>query len=83
MSSLLNGSGLSDRKGVSEDRTPHYAASRVTLNSMAQPTKIYNAASIANAEDKSPGYLGEFVYIDGGFRYLDRQVLQARSCHAL
>ena len=46
---------------------------------MAQPTKIYNAASIANAEDKSPGYLGEFVYIDGGFRYLDRQVLQALS----
>jgi TonB family protein len=52
---------------------------RAVLGALAQPIKIYMASDSKSTDDKSPFYLGEFVYVDGGFRYLDRPVLQALS----
>jgi TonB family protein len=49
------------------------------FRAMVQPVPIYNASNRQDATDKSVFYLGEFVYVDGGFRYLERQVLQALS----
>ena len=49
------------------------------LAAMLQPTAIYHAVSRKDANDKSPDFLGSFVYVDGGFRYLDLQVMQALS----
>lgn len=47
------------------------------LAAMIQPTPLYHAVSRKDADDKSPYFLGNFVYVDGGFRYIDLQVMQA------
>jgi len=52
---------------------------KAVTTAMTSPTAIYLTTDRMNADDKSPFYLGYFVYVDGGFRYLDQQVLQALS----
>lgn len=49
------------------------------LSAMANPISIYGAATNSGPEDKSPTLLGDFVYVDGGFRYVDFGVMQALS----
>jgi hypothetical protein len=51
---------------------------RAALQAMTSPAQIYSASG-GNPADKSPRGLGSFVYIDGGFRSLDSQVMQALS----
>ena len=52
---------------------------KAILAAMANPTALYGAAMNSGPEDKSPTLLGDFVYVDGGFRYLDFAVMQALS----
>jgi TonB family protein len=52
---------------------------RAALDAMVHPVPIYSASIRASQADKSPVYLAEFVYLDGAFRHLERQVLQALS----
>jgi len=47
------------------------------LAALASPTSLYGAATNSGPEDKSHTLLGDFVYVDGGFRYLDFGVMQA------
>jgi len=47
------------------------------LAAMAIPSALYGAATNSGPEDKSHALLGNFVYVDGGFRYLDFEVMQA------
>jgi TonB family protein len=49
------------------------------LAAMVQPTPIYHAVSRKDANDKSSDFIGNFVYVEGGFRYIDLQVMQALS----
>jgi TonB family protein len=68
--------------GVSRIEKPEEAQMRLmraVLGALAQPIKIYTTSDSKSTDDKSPFYLGDFVYVDGGFRYLDRPVLQALS----
>jgi len=50
---------------------------KALLAAMAIPTSLYGAATNSGPEDKSHTLLGDFVYVDGGFRYLDFEVMQA------
>ena len=52
---------------------------QAALSAMVQHIAIYSAAGRLSVDDKSPHYLGEFIYLDGEFRYVERQVLQALS----
>jgi TonB family protein len=52
---------------------------KAVLEAVVQPTTIYMATDSKVPEVKSPFYLGEFVYVDGGFRFVDRAVFQALS----
>jgi TonB family protein len=49
------------------------------LNAELQPATFYYASSRTDANDSSPYFLGYFVYVDGGFRYCEQQVMQALS----
>ena len=50
---------------------------QAVLGAMVQSVPIYNASDRFDENDKSPFFLGDFVYLDGGFRYLEGQVLQS------
>jgi TonB family protein len=52
---------------------------KAILAAMSNPTALYGAAMNSGPEDKSPTLLGDFVYVEGGFRYLDFAVMQALS----
>jgi TonB family protein len=52
--------------------------SRALIEAMVQPTTIYIVDGTSPTE-KYPTFIGEFVYLDGGFRYLDTEVIQALS----
>lgn len=51
---------------------------RATIEAMMQPTPLYIAEG-SNREEEYSDYIGDFVYVDGRFRYLDQQVCQALS----
>jgi TonB family protein len=51
---------------------------RATIEAMVQPTPLYIVDG-SHRKEKYPAYIGDFIYVDGGFRYLDRQVCQALS----
>lgn len=51
---------------------------QATIEAMVQPTPLYIADG-TSPQEKYPASIGEFVYVDGGFRYLDQQVSQALS----
>jgi TonB family protein len=52
--------------------------SHAVIEAMLQPTTIYIVDGTSPA-GKFPAFIGEFVYLDGGFRYLDTQVIQELS----
>jgi TonB family protein len=52
---------------------------QAVLNAEMQPAALYHTSSRAGANDSSPYFLGYFVYVDGGFRYFEQQVMQALS----
>ena len=49
------------------------------LNAELHPATLYDTSSRVDASDNSAYFLGYFVYIDGGFRYFEQQVMQALS----
>lgn len=52
---------------------------QATLRAMVQPVPIYSVSMVDGKDPKSPLFLGRFVYVDGAFRSLEREVLQALS----
>ncbi len=46
---------------------------------MVHPTPIYRALSHKEASDGSPDFLGNFVYVHGGFRYFEQRLMKAPS----
>jgi TonB family protein len=67
--------------GVSVMQKPAETSSglgRAIIEAMVQPTPLYIADGRSRKE-KYPAYIGDFIYVDGGFRYLDQQVSQALS----
>jgi outer membrane biosynthesis protein TonB len=52
---------------------------QTALAAMTSPTGIYHAKMVSEADGKLLIFLGDFVYVDGGFRYLDLVVMQALS----
>jgi TonB family protein len=48
------------------------------FQAMAEPVTIY-MVDVSSPKKQFPMYLGDFVYANGGFRYIDRQVWQALS----
>jgi TonB family protein len=48
-------------------------------NAMTAPCALYTAVAVSSTDDKNPYSLGNFVYVDGGFRYIDYGVMQALS----
>ena len=52
---------------------------QATLRAMAQPVPIYSVSMVNGTDPKSPLLLGRFVYVDGAFRSLEWEVLQALS----
>jgi TonB family protein len=51
---------------------------RATIEAMVQPTPLYIVDG-TSPQEKYPARIGEFIYVDGAFRYLDQQVSQALS----
>jgi TonB family protein len=51
---------------------------RAILAAMARPTPIYMVDG-SNPKEKFPAAIGDFVYVDGGFRYVNTQVWQELS----
>jgi TonB family protein len=54
------------------------ALSRAILDAMVQPLPLYSAAGTSPTE-QFPASIGDFVYVDGGFRFVDPQLFQALS----
>ncbi len=52
---------------------------RAALTSAQHPTAIYFANCPAKSDSEHAIFLGDFVYVDGSFRYLDSQVFQGLS----
>ncbi len=46
---------------------------------MVRSTPIYRAFSSTDGKDNAPSFLGNFIYIDSGFRYFDQRMMQALS----
>ena len=55
------------------------ALAKAVLSAMKNPTAIYDVGNATGPDDKSPYFLGYFVFVDGGFRYVDLGVLRALS----
>lgn len=51
---------------------------RAILDAMAQPISVYIVDG-NNPKEKFATYIGDFVYVDGGFRYVSSQVWQELS----
>jgi protein TonB len=51
---------------------------RAVLEAAAQPISLYTVEG-SNPKEKFGAYLGDFVYVDGGFRYVNSQVWQELS----
>ena len=60
-------------KSIDKDLPLHRAISAA----MVQATPIYRASYRKGPKDMWPHFLGDFVYADGGFRYLEMQVMEA------
>lgn len=52
---------------------------QAVLAAMVATTPIYHASAQRDSNDRSGMSLGDFVYFDGGFHYIDRQVWEALS----
>jgi TonB family protein len=49
------------------------------LSAMTNPLPLYDLRNATSPDDKSPYFFGYFVYVDGGFRYMDLEVMRALS----
>ena len=52
---------------------------KAVLTAMTNPATVYGAAMNSGPDDKAHTLLGDFVYVDGGFRFLDFDVMRALS----
>lgn len=52
---------------------------QATLRAMVQRVPIYSVSMVGGKDPGSPFFLGRFVYVDGAFRSLEGEVLQALS----
>ena len=52
---------------------------QAVLTAMVAATPIYHAGAQRDSNDRSSMSLGDFVYFDGGFHYVDRQLWEALS----
>lgn len=52
---------------------------KAVTKAMANPTLLYAVSNSKGPDDKSPFPFGDFVYVDGGFRYLSGDVMRALS----
>ncbi len=57
---------------------PGARVGRAITEAMIQPIPLYIASGTSPSE-KYSAYLGEFVYVDGAFRYIDSEVFQGLS----
>jgi TonB family protein len=57
---------------------PNAKASLAIVNAMVQPTAIYNVMG-TSPQQKYPLLIGDFVYVDGRFRYIDPRVFDVLS----
>lgn len=57
---------------------PPSGLSHALIEAMAQPISLYSVDG-TNSTNKYPASVGMFAYVDGGFRYLNRDVLEALS----
>lgn len=57
---------------------PSARLGRVITEAMIQPVALYSASGTSPGE-KYPAYLGDFVFVEGAFRYADTEVFQALS----
>lgn len=49
------------------------------LAAMTNPTALYHATSVGGPDEKRRILLGNFVYVNGGFRYVDFKLMHALS----
>ena len=52
---------------------------KAVLTAMTHTTRMYQASCSTGPEDKAVYALGDFVYVQGRFRYLDEEVMRALS----
>ena len=52
---------------------------KAVLTAMTHATRMYQASCSTGPEDKAVYALGDFVYVQGGFRFLDEEVMRALS----
>ena len=52
---------------------------RAVLGAVVQPTTVYTATDSKGSSDNSPYFLGNFIYTQGRFRYVDVDTLMALS----
>jgi TonB family protein len=52
---------------------------KAVLTAMTHATRMYQASCSTGPEDKTVYALGDFVYVQGGFRYMDEEVMRALS----
>jgi TonB family protein len=65
-------------QALQKESTTNLRSIHAALEAMIEPGQIYSASG-TNPWEQNPVALGSFVYVDGGFRVLNSQVLQALS----
>jgi TonB family protein len=55
-----------------------FTFSGAVMDAMTEPTPIY-IANAAKPQEKDLSYIGDFIYVDGGFRYVNTEIFQALS----
>jgi TonB family protein len=65
-------------KAYTREAEPKIGAIRAVLEAMSVPAAIYTADG-SNSNSQYSAVLGDYVFVDGGFRFLNSQVLQALS----
>ena len=55
------------------------ALQQAVLLAMVAATPVYSAGAQRDSKDRARKFLGDFVYFDGGFHYIDRQIWEALS----
>jgi TonB family protein len=67
--------GILEKSAPTQMRVPTQAL----MTAMVQPTPVYYASSHHHQAANSFFFVGNFVFVDGAFRYLDERVMQALS----
>lgn len=64
-------------RAFSNPANTQIALLQAALTAEKQPTPIYYVRTVKSLDDTTSSYLGCFVYVDGGYRHLDRRVMEA------